>query len=58
MLTFFYESWRDLSPLLNGDALQKWSRHIYTMIAQASLNITATPQHAYTYHSIQYTCPQ
>jgi len=32
--------------LLNKSAVQKQSCHVYIMVAQASLNITATPQQA------------
>jgi hypothetical protein len=31
---------------LNNGAIQNQSRHVYTMIAQASLNVMATAQHA------------
>jgi hypothetical protein len=30
------------SLLLNDGAIQKWSQHVYTMIAYASLNVSAT----------------
>jgi hypothetical protein len=54
VLTFFCELKRVLLPwtqkliesmLLNRHAIQKQSRHVYTMIADASLNITANTQH-------------
>jgi len=36
------------SMLLNSGATQKWGSHVYIMIAQASLNIKVTSQHAQT----------
>jgi len=37
-----------MTALLNTGAIRKRVGHVYTMITRASLNVTATPWHAWT----------